>query len=371
MKYWVSRASRSLWFWMVAMPVSLSAIYFALLASPIYVTESQFLINQNQQGITSLNQSSISSLLSNAGVATSGISSAYSISGFLTSRPSLLAVNQKLNVQQHYSDPRLDFISRFGPFAWDHSFESFYKYSFRYISADVDSTSGVVTLTVRAFSPQMALQINQQYLEQAEVMLNKINQRMVQDTLTSAELFLQGAEKRADLSAHTLADYRAKHGVIDPEVQAHTDLTNVAQLRAQLITVQAQRHVLERQAPASPQLESLIANEKSLLGALASETSRISGASPSLAGQAGDIATTLLQSNTNAQLLAGAITLVNNAESNTLQKTMYLSRTVVPVLPDVPQEPKRLWNVLVIGVFSLIIYALTRMLIAGVREHSA
>jgi capsular polysaccharide transport system permease protein len=63
------------------------------------------------------------------------------------------------------------------------------------------------------------------------------------------------------------------------------------------------------------------------------------------------------------------MTLLETARNEAQRQQLYLDRVVQPNLPDYPIEPRRIRYVLVVLVLGLLIWAITSLLTAAVREH--
>ena len=69
------------------------------------------------------------------------------------------------------------------------------------------------------------------------------------------------------------------------------------------------------------------------------------------------------------RLLASALASLEQARNEAQRQQLYLERIAEPNLPDAAMEPRRIRNVLVILVLSLIVWGVLSMVVSGVREH--
>ncbi|MEA9603808.1 hypothetical protein VC159_04995 [Polynucleobacter sp. JS-JIR-II-c23] len=76
-----------------------------------------------------------------------------------------------------------------------------------------------------------------------------------------------------------------------------------------------------------------------------------------------------IQKDTAERQLAVALDALTQAISDAQRKTIYLERTVTPNLPDYPLEPKRLLGILASLLLSLMVYGVTKVILASVKEH--
>lgn len=293
----------------------------------------------------------------------------FAVQDYITSRDALSAIDEKLKVRAEYSSQRIDPISRFGEFLSDDSFESFYKYFQKKLSVQVDSSSSITTLTVRAFTPEKAFEINQKLVDLAEGLVNHLNERGRNDMIRSAVRELREAQDRANVAALSLAAYRKNNSVIDPERQTSIPLQQIARLQEDLISTRGLKHQLEYIAPNNPQIPALLQKINQLEIEIKAETNKNVGGDNSFAAKAPSYQQLLLQKEFADKLLASALTSLEQARNDAQHKQLYIERIVQPNRPDEAMEPKRFKVILAVFLFGLISWGVLSMLIAGIREH--
>ena len=93
---------------MVGVPTLLSAIYFGLFASNIYVSEASFAIRSSS---SSAQPSGLSSLLSSS-IVSSGTQDSLLIAEYVQSHDMLAELQKQIDIKKHYSDEAIDILSR-------------------------------------------------------------------------------------------------------------------------------------------------------------------------------------------------------------------------------------------------------------------
>jgi len=88
-----------------------------------------------------------------------------------------------------------------------------------YVGVEVDSTSSVSTLTVRAFNPQDAQKINQTIVDVSEAFVNKLNERVRSDLLKNAADELNLAKNKVEAVTMQLVALRNQKNTSEPERQ--------------------------------------------------------------------------------------------------------------------------------------------------------
>src|SRR5207253_333496 len=121
--------------------------------------------------------SGLGSLLQSTGL-TQGSEDVYSVENFLISRDALQSLEQRHHLKRSFGSHKIDLLARFDPLGWDGSFEALLRYFQRFVARpDLDSTSSILTLTVRAFSAREAYAINEDLLRMSEDFVNRLNGR--------------------------------------------------------------------------------------------------------------------------------------------------------------------------------------------------
>jgi capsular polysaccharide transport system permease protein len=159
---------------MVALPTLLAALYYGLIASDIFVSESRFVIKSPDQKRSQM--STLANLVQTTGLS-SGHEQTSEVLTYVRSRDALKALQKNIGIHGKYATPQADSFSRFpGPFGED-SFESLFKYYGKRVDARIDAETGTATIKVEAFSPQDAYLINRELLNLSEALVNRLNNR--------------------------------------------------------------------------------------------------------------------------------------------------------------------------------------------------
>lgn len=199
----------------VVIPTVTAVAYFGFMASDIYVTESKFVIRSPQK----LGSASFMDMFSKIGMSKSDEDS-FAVREYILSRDAMKILNQDIKIKDSYSSQDIDFIERFpGWKYWDSSLEAFYRYYQKHVGVDVDGGSSIATLSVKAFSPEQALSINQKLIEMSEAFVNKLNERARQDLLKSATEEVNIAKAKVETSTLALMQMRTQKADQQPEKQ--------------------------------------------------------------------------------------------------------------------------------------------------------
>ncbi|NOT98142.1 MAG: hypothetical protein HOO97_03495 [Sideroxydans sp.] len=359
----VKRMDR-LFLFTVALPTLISIIYFGLIASDVYISESRFVLRSPQHQVGT----GLGALFQGAGFSRSQ-DDTYSVHDYIFSRDALKQLDTELALSKEFSASHVDVFSRFGSFGWDHSFEALYRYYQKRVVLDLDSSSSISTLGVSAYTPEMAFQMNEKLLVMGENLVNQLNERGRQDMIRFASDEVAEAEKKAKLASLAVSNFRNVKGVFDPEKQSALQLQQVSKLQDELIATKIQLAQIRGLTRDNPQIASMQRRIETLQSEIKSETAKVAGGDRSLANKSTEYESLILERGFAEKQLAAALTSMEQARNEAQRKQLYLERIVQPSKADMAMEPRRIRNVFATFVLGLIAWGILTMLLAGIREH--
>lgn len=360
------RASRGkiLFFLVVVLPTILAILYYGLIASNVYVSESQFVVRSPDKPTSS----GLGVILKTAGFSNAN-DEIYSAQSYVLSRDALRAINRNEAFRTAYTRPSISIFDKFNPTGMFGSFEDLYLYYRKKIGIEHDTVSAISTLRVRAFTPEDAVKFNRELLEMAEATVNRLNVRGRQDLIRFAQTEVDEAEGKSRNAAMNLARFRNVSGLIDPERQATVQLQMISKLQDELIASRNQMLQLRAFAPDNPQVPVLRTKIAGLTRDIEAELNKVAGGTRSLSAAAAQYQRFQLESEVADKQLAGAIAGLQEARNEARRKQAYVERIAQPNRPDSALEPRRLRGIIATFIFGLIAYGIISMLMAGIREH--
>jgi capsular polysaccharide transport system permease protein len=358
---------RPLFLTCVVLPTLVALVYFGVLASDVYVSESRFIVrSQDKAAPTALG------LLLNNTALSHGTPESSAAQSYLLSRDALGALDHGNAFARAYTRPAISPIDRFDPLGFGDSREDLYKYYLDHVRVETDSAVGITVLTVHAYSAADARGFNEQLLRMAESTVNHMSERARHDLITSAQHEVIDAKAAARDAGAALARFRNMAGVIDPEKQAPIQYELVSKLEDELIEARSDRRQLAIIAPQSAQIAALDARISEIEDRINEQSGLAAGNQRKSLAAAGEQYQRLsLDADFAAKRLAAALATLESAENEAQHKSSYVERIVEPGLPDKAIEPRRVRGILTTLVFSLIVWGVATLLIAGIREHGA
>lgn len=348
----------------VVLPTLLSAVYFGIIASDLYVSESRFVVRSPDRPANP----GFGALLKGAGFSQS-LDDTYTVHDFMRSRDALEAVHAVLPMTKLFGAPSVDLLSRFDGFGLDGSKEAMFRYYQNHVTIELEGTSGISSLKVSAFNASDAFRINGMLLEMGEHLINKLNARARDDMINAASEEVAQGEQRVKDAGAALAVYRNQNGVFDPERQSAMQLQLVSKLQDELIATRTQRTQLRRLTPQNPQLPGLDGRVRALQDELDGQMAGVAGSAKSLSHSAAKFERLALERSFAEKQLGVAMASLEQARNEAQRKQLYLERIVQPNRPDSALMPRRARNIAATFVLGLLAWGILRMLLAGVREH--
>lgn len=360
--------SLNLWFWaIVGLPTLLAGVYYFGIASDLYLSEVKFLV----RGPAKPPSSSISAMLSSSSA--SAISEdTHAVHNYLLSRDAVRRLEREDDLRVLLSRPEGDLISRFpGMLFWRKDFEALFKAYARFVTVELDGTSGVSTLQVKAYRPEDAQRIAQALLGFGEQLINTLNERARHDALAVFRREVEGMEQRIANVQAQLTAYRVKEKMLDPRSASAGPVELLAQMNGQLANAKAQLAEVLRNSPNSPQIPLVRTRIASLEKLIAEERAKITGDTNSVATALSEYERLDVQRLLAEKHLASAFTSLEAARLEAQRQQLYLETIAQPNLADYPLYPRRIVSFALVVASCLVVYGIAWLLVASVREHAS
>lgn len=342
--------------------MTIGALYFAVFATGMYVSSAKFAVRGGQTTM----QDDFLSLISGMGAVSS--SESYIIAEYIQSIDMLTKVDAKLNIRDHYSQPDVDLISRLPA---DASMVDFLSYWESVARVSFDNSTGILTVEVRAFSPEMAQNIASEIILQSELLMNGMNDRIQADTVDLAMKEMELAETRYSKARKALNTFRASSSDINPEATAATRVSIIAELEGKIsslmVELQTQKQFVRGDNISVRVLEGNLAELRQQLEV---EKKKLTGNSgPEMLKMLDEYEGLSLENEFARNYYVSTLSALEVTRVQGESKTIYLEAFQHPALPDEAVYPDRLLSVLLVIVVVGMGYALLLLIVAAVKEH--
>jgi capsular polysaccharide transport system permease protein len=356
---------RLMLFGFVVVPTVCATLYYALVATPRFVSEAQFLVTR--AGAT--RSTGLDALMKTLG-GSQRVDDSAVVTGYLQSRDAVRAIEKVLPLRDMFSRPEADLFSRF-PRPWrSDSFERLYDYFSDRVTVDQDPKTGLTVLTVQAFRSHDSQAVATQMMKLAEGAVNELNRRAEADTLNFAWGELERAQKKLVDSQQTLTAFRTQELLIDPTRTSTAVLDTITRLTRDRVQVLAQRDQVTASAPASPARSSLSARVDALQKQIDDERAKLAGGEGSLAPTVSNYERLTLLRDLAEKDVGAAQAALGLAREEAQRQHLYLQIPVTPNLADESLEPQRLRAIATVFVTGFAAFAFVWILMVGAGEHA-
>ena len=351
----------------VVIPTLASSVYFGLIASDVYISQSKFVIYNPQTPIPS---TGLTGLLQGVGLGNNSSYAANAVHDYLLSRDALRDLQTTLHYKETVTKSYIDPFNRFGGWIWfDKSFEQLYRYYLRMTSDDINTTTNISTLTIDAYTARDARRINEELLRLAQLLINKLNRRANRANVAFYKNQVNIAESTLLLTAERLAQFQNHSGVFSPIPQANLRNTLIASLEKQQLTTSLQLNQLHTTAPTNPLTKILQKRLDSLQKQISAESRKVAGGEQSLATRSITYDKLQLRQNLAQKQLISAVNALEEARIQAQKQQLFLETIVKPNTPDEAIRPQRWRSFLATLLISLLTWGVFSVIFAGIREH--
>ena len=352
-------------FFFVLLPTFIAGWYYYLIATPLYATKAEFVI---QQAAPASPTGGLGGLLSGTQFATSQDSIA--VQGYLQSRDAMLRLDQDLGFKTHFSDTKIDPIQRLQP---DATTEAAYKLYKRNVHISYDPTEGIIKMEVIAADPQLSADFSNALISYAEEQVDHLTQRLREDQMQGARESFEQAEAAMLTAQRRVVELQEQFKVLSSEVEVTLITSQIGQLETQLSQdrlslAQMEANPRPNQARMEP-VKRRIATLEAEIAALRSRLTEGQDGGRSLAQVQSELLVAQADVQTRQLLLSQSLQAMETARTEANRQVRYLSLSVSPVPPDEATYPRAFENTMVALLVFAGIYLMISMTAAILREQ--
>ena len=351
----------------LVVPTVLAFVYFLVFASPMYVSHASF-------AIRSADASSSSGLdIASMFLRTSGSTGndAYIINDYIQSLDLAQDIDRELELVKHYSDQDHDLISRLWRNPTQDELVRYWRWA---VIPQLNVDTGIISLEVKAYTPDMAQALTQAVLSRSEALVNAMNERAQNDAVALAREEVSRAEERVRKAQSAMREFRDAHNLIDPKMTAEGLQSLVSRLEAEAATLRTQiseaKSYMKADAPVIKSLnQRLAAVEKQL----SEEKLRVAGQGSvqgNLNALVADYEDLTIEAEFAQKQLVSAMTSLEQARIQQMAQSRYVVAYQQPTLPDESLYPKPFLFTLYVFAGMLLFLGIVSLIWASIREHA-
>jgi len=343
----------------------LAAAYWGVIASDRYVSEAVIVVQRADLPVGT--EDGLGGVLASLG---GGSRDEDMLRAYLLSVDMLRLLDRKLGLRDHYADRRWDPLSRM----WfqDAPLEWFHRYYLARTHVVRDPDAGVLVIRAEAFEPRMAQRVAAELVSEGERYLNELVHRLAREQVAFLEGEVQRLRDQLNRRQADLLAFQNEVGLLSPEKAAESRFAIVGQLQSQIAELKAQRSLMRGYlSPDAPALAQIDLKIHALEQQLAEQERFL------VSGSGDDALNAKLAKHQRLKFAAafaeemyrGALTALERGRMEAARSIKKVAVLQAPTLPEYPVLPRRIYNITVVVLVSLLLAGIAHLIIAIVRDH--
>ncbi len=349
----------------VFLPTILVAYYFMFMATPMFATNSEFVIQQAEPASAA---GGLGGLFQGTSMATQQDS--ITVQSYLASRAALVRLDEDHGFREHFSNPELDEIQRLAP---DASNEDLFNLFKKHVKISYDPTEGILRMEVIASTPEASQTFSQALISYAEEQVDQLTLRLREDQMAGALTSYENAEFRRTEALNEWLIIQQETATLDPVQESGAIIAQVSALESQRQQLQLSLSgKLSVARPNQAQVDGLraqISNLETLISDLRAQMTTATTGGGSIA--ANNTKLRLAEENYAFQtvMVQQALTQMEVAQVEANRQVRYLSVGVEPIAPDEATYPRAFENTVLAFLIFAGIYLMISLTSSILREQ--
>ncbi len=346
----------------VVIPTAFFGYYYYNVATPMYETRSEFVIQISD---------------SSSGASTSMLSSSFAtvqdsiiVQDYLLSREAFLRLEETHGYAAVFQDEGIDPLQRLPA---DASQDAAYVAYQDNVTIGYDPTEGVIRMRVIAPTPQLSQEFSESLVGYAEERVDGLSLEARGDQLEIAQFRYEKAEQDMLDAQQKVLDLQQQRGVLSIQAEITSQMGLITTMEGQLEERRlALAEVLENERP-NPIREQALRREigrlESRVRELRASLTETTEGSLSLARISAELSIAESELAIREALLGQTLEQVETAMIEANRQVRYLSVAIRPIAPVEPTYPRKFEDTLLAGLIFLGIYIVLSLTVSILREQ--
>lgn len=350
----------------VGLPTLITAWYFYMIATPLYATNSEFVIQQaDAQG----GGGGLAGMLGGASPI-GGLTENGTVQSYLQSRDAMRRLDEEFGFKAYFQQAEIDPLRRLPQ---DATNEAAYRLYQDMVQVGYDPTEGFVHLEVLAADPETSETFARALVRYAEEQVDQMTQRLRENQMTDATESVEMAEVQMNAAQLRVLELQERYQILSSEVEVTLLTQQITSLETMLN--QERLSLDDILANARPnqarlaQVERRINSLETQIGALRAALTQGGADGTSLARIQRELVMAESDVATRQMLLAQAMQTMEASRIEANRQVRYLSLGVSPVAPDEATYPRAFENTALAFLIFSGIYLMISMTAAILREQ--
>lgn len=352
----------------IFLPTFIAGYYFYKVATPMYATHSEFII-QKADNPAAASPSAGGGLLG-AGSPLANAQDSMTVQSYLTSREAMLRLDEEHDFRKAFTDESLDVLQRLPEGA---SNEATYKLYQKHVIIGYDPTEGIIRMEVIAPTPEQSQLFSNALVGYAEEQVDQLTQRLREDQMRGSRESYEDSELRFSEAQERVLELQEQRGILSADMEVNALMTQITTYETDMQDRRLElQELLDNPRPNSTKVEVLrnsIERREELVAQLRAQLTEGNERSASLAKISGELLAAQAQLEVRQAMLAASLEQLKVAQVEASRQTRYLSLGVSPVAPDEATYPKSFINTLLAGLFFLGIFMILSLTMSVLKEQ--
>ncbi len=349
-------------FALVLLVSALVVFYYGVMASPRYVSETQFVVKQaSSSDVPMLGLAALGSV-------SPSMRDALILQKYIQSREMAMALDAAVSLKAHYQ--RNDWDS-FSKLANNSSTEQYIEYYQNHIAINHDEMSDVLYVEVQTFDAQYSLTVASTLLQLSEQFINNLGAKMAQEQMAYAQKEVERSYKVLSKNQNTLINFQDKFELYNPEQKSGALANAINGLESQIINQQTElKSLLAFMRNDAPEVVAKKIRVDALKAQLAEETNRLTNHDKQSLNKI-NVSFNEIKLNTELamDLYKSSLVSLESVRAEAYKKLKHLLVIEYPALAQEDKYPARLHSIITWFVCLLLMYFIGRLLLSIVKEH--
>lgn len=241
------------------------------------------------------------------------------------------------------------------------------------VKASLDTTNNLVTLSVKAFTPEDSTAIAQRIIAECQALLSRMMERARHDRMADGRALVARAQERYVAAQAALRNLRADEYFIDPSMVASDLFQHLMRLISARISLDVQLRLMEPNLSAgAPQLKVL----KSRIAALDAEIVRAKAALTDAGGSTASASNYLAvfeeletEKTLSLSFYQSALDTLERVRLAIERQAFYLAVFVPPIEPDHASGPNSIGSMSSVGLAAMLLWIVVVITGAASRDQ--
>jgi len=351
----------------IGLPTLLVFIYFAVLAKPAYESQAMIIVQNSNKELMMPIPVLSSGIIGGAGNAS--IKDAYVLLEYMKSPELIQKLDASYNIREHYASPAFDIIRKLKN---DANFDDLVGYFRSQLHLKVSSDSGIISLSVKAFDAELAQLLLTAMIQQSELTINDLNERILLSTTDIAERELQKTKDDLKTIRERMFEFQVNRKVISPDAEIQMLLANLSELDARILSKKTELKTKEQFLKEDAFDLKTIRQEISGLEAQRNEEAvkLFLEDGTSIPNSAHEYESLKLESEFALQSYTAALAAFEKAKLEALRQEKFLLTISAPTQPVDASYPKPWQGTLTAFIIISLVYGIARLVIATILDHT-